>query len=339
MNKVKFAVIGCGNIGRRHIAVLDAEPQATLVAICDTNQAICEAQSQLYNQVPHYKDYQQLLAQVDCDFVNICTPHHLHKAMTLEAIKQGKNVLVEKPMALSVKDCEEMNQAAQKAGVKLYVVKQNRFNTPVRLLKQVLDAGKLGEVYMVKCDVLWNRYQGYYDESPWRGKKSLEGGALFTQVSHFIDLLVWWFGDVTDAKAHLNTKSHQIEIEDCGNASIIFESGVMGSITWTTSVYSKNYEGSITIVGEKGTIKIGGKYLNKIEYWDVEAWPLDTSIEYTDKPNLYGKYQGTSSNHPFVIEHIIQNFQQKSGDVVEGTEGIKSIRAIEMIYDSTKPHG
>ncbi|HAS47579.1 MAG TPA: hypothetical protein DCS93_44290 [Microscillaceae bacterium] len=336
MNKVKFAVIGCGNIGRRHIAVLDADPKATLTAICDTNQALGEEQSQLYNNVPVYQDYLQLLAQVDCDFVNICTPHHLHKEMTLKAIEYGKNVLVEKPMALSVADCEEMNNAAQKAGVKLYVVKQNRFNTPVRLLKQVIDSSRLGEIYMVKCDVLWNRYQGYYDESPWRGKKALEGGALFTQVSHFIDLLVWWFGDVVDAKAHLSTKSHQIEIEDCGNASIVFESGVMGAITWTTSVYSKNYEGSITIVGEKGTIKIGGKYLNKIEYWDVEAWPLDTSIEYTDKPNLYGKYQGTSSNHPFVIEHIIQSFQQNSGEVVEGTEGIKSIRAIEMIYNNTQ---
>lgn len=336
MNKVKFAIIGCGNIGRRHIAVVDAEENAQLVAIADINKEVILQQSQLYNNVPYYEDYKTLLKEVDCDFVNICTPHFLHYEMTLEAIKHGKNVLVEKPMALSVKDCKAMNEAAEKAGVKLYVVKQNRFNTPVRLLKQVLDAGKLGNIYMVKCDVLWNRYQGYYDESPWRGEKALEGGALFTQVSHFIDLLVWWFGDVTEAKAHLSTKSHQIEIEDCGNASIIFDSGVMGAITWTTSVYSKNYEGSITIIGEKGTIKIGGKYLNKIEYWDVEAWPLDTSIEYSDKPNLYGKYQGTSSNHPFVIQHIIQNFNQNSGDVVEGTEGIRSIEAIEMIYNNTK---
>ncbi|WP_299456772.1 Gfo/Idh/MocA family oxidoreductase [uncultured Microscilla sp.] len=336
MNKVKFAVVGCGNIGRRHIAVVDAEPNAELVAISDIDESICEEQSQLYNNVSWYNDYHQLLVNTDCDFVNICTPHYLHKEMTLTAIAEGKNVLVEKPMALSVEDCEEMNKAAKEAGVKLYVVKQNRFNTPVRLLKQLLDSGKLGQVYMVKCDVLWNRYQGYYDESPWRGKKALEGGALFTQVSHFIDLLVWWFGDVIDAKTHLSTKSHEIEIEDCGNASIVFDSGTMGAITWTTSVYSKNYEGSITIVGENGTIKIGGKYLNKIEYWDVQAWPLDTTIEYTDKPNLYGKYQGTSSNHPFVIEHIIQNFNQDTGDVVEGTEGIKSIKAIEMIYNNAK---
>lgn len=336
MDKVKFAIIGCGSIGRRHIAVVDAEANATLTAISDINQNIRIEQSELYNNIPHYENYEELLKTEDCDFVNICTPHYLHKEMTLKAIEYGKNVLVEKPMALSVADCEEMNKAAHDAGVKLYVVKQNRYNTPVRLLKQVIDSNRLGEIYMVKCDVLWNRYQGYYDESPWRGKKNLEGGALFTQVSHFIDLLVWWFGDVVDAKAHLSTKSHQIEIEDCGNASIIFESGVMGALTWTTSVYSKNYEGSITIVGEKGTIKIGGKYLNKIEYWDVEAWPLDTSIEYTDKPNLYGKYQGTSSNHPFVIEHIIQSIQQNSGEVVEGTEGIKSIRAIEMIYNSTQ---
>ena len=193
MDEVKFIIIGCGNIGKRHAAVIDAEVNAEIAAICDIDQAVCKKLSELYGNIPHHDNYHELLAHTDSDFVNICTPHHLHKEMTLAAIDHGKNVLVEKPMALSIKDFEAMNTAAQKAGVRLYVVKQNRFNTPVRLLKQVLDSGRLGEVYMIKCDVLWNRYQEYYDSSPWRGLKALEGGALFTQVSHFIDLLVWWF--------------------------------------------------------------------------------------------------------------------------------------------------
>lgn len=335
-NKVKFAIVGCGSIGKRHIAVLDAEPNAGIVAICDIDEKKCKELSALYNNIPYFTSYEELLKKADADIINVVTPHALHAEMAIKAANHKFNVLVEKPMALSLKDCKEMNEAANKNNVKLWVVKQNRYNVPVKLAKNAIDKGMLGKIFMIKCDVLWNRYQGYYDESPWRGKLKQEGGALFTQASHFIDLLVWWCGDVKEVKAHVETQNHQIETEDTGSAILKFSSGTIGSLNWTTCVYNKNYEGSITIIGERGTIKIGGQYLNKIEYWDVQGYPLQEGIEYTDKPNSYGKYQGTSSNHDKVIKAIIAKIDDQDADVVEGFEGMKCIDAIEKIYNAVK---
>ena len=336
MKKTKFAVVGCGSIGKRHIAVLDAEPNAEVVAICDENEARCKEQSELYGGIPYYLSLKELLNNVEADVISIATPHDLHKDMTIEAVNHKFNVLVEKPMALSLSDCKAMNEAAAKNDVKLWVVKQNRYNVPVKLAKDAIDKKMLGKIFMVKCDILWNRYQGYYDESPWRGKINREGGALFTQASHFIDLLVWWCGDVTEVKSLAETQNHSIETEDSGSAVLKFTSGTIGSLTWTTCVYNKNYEGSITIVGEYGTIKIGGQYLNKIEYWDVRGYPLQEGIEFSDKPNAYGKYQGTSSNHDKVINAILAKINNREADIVEGFEGMRCIDAIEKIYNSIR---
>ncbi|MCE3258652.1 MAG: oxidoreductase domain protein [Bacteroidetes bacterium] len=336
MNKIKFAVVGCGSIGKRHIAVLDAEPNAEIVAICDINEALCKEQSALYNNIPWFTSYEKMLNEINADVINVVTPHALHAPMTIQAANKGFNILVEKPMALTVADCKAMNEAAVKNNVKLWVVKQNRHNVPVKLAKNAIDKGMLGKIFMVKCDILWNRYQGYYDDSPWRGKKKEEGGALFTQASHFIDLLVWWCGDVVDVKAYIATQNHNIETEDSGNAVLKFSSGALGSLNWTTCVYNKNFEGSITIVGEKGTIKIGGQYLNKIEFWDVNGYPLQEGVEFTDKPNAYGKYQGTSSNHDKVVKTIIEKMGNTPSDIqaVEGFEGMRCVEAIEKIYNS-----
>jgi len=338
IKKIKFAVVGCGSIGKRHIAVLDAEPEAEIVAICDIDENKCKEQSALYKNIPYYTSYEKMISEVKADIINIVTPHALHAPMTIKAANLKFNVLVEKPMALSMSDCHQMNEAAEKNDVKLWVVKQNRHNVPVKLTKDAIDRGMLGKIFMIKCDILWNRYQGYYDESPWRGKKGEEGGALFTQASHFIDLLVWWCGDVKSVKAMMETQNHNIETEDSGNAVLKFSSGTIGSINWTTCVYNKNYEGSITIVGEHGTIKIGGQYLNKIEFWDVSGYPLQEGVEFTDKPNAYGKYQGTSSNHDKVIKTIIETMRNKhvSVNAVEGFEGMRCVDAIEKIYNSTK---
>ncbi|MFZ4784408.1 MAG: Gfo/Idh/MocA family protein [Flavobacteriales bacterium] len=336
MRKIKFAVVGCGSIGRRHIAVLDADPNAEIVAICDINQEACKSQSELYDGIPYYTDYLEMLKAVDADVINVVTPHALHKTMAIEAMNHGFNTLVEKPMALTASDCAEMNEASSRTGKKLWVVKQNRHNVPVRLAKQAIDDGRLGKIFMIKCDILWNRYQGYYDESPWRGKLEKEGGALYTQASHFVDLLIWWCGDITEVKAFAETQNHNIETEDSGIAVLKFDSGTLGSLVWTTCVYHKNYEGSITIVGEKGTIKIGGQYLNKMECWDVEGFPLPEGIDFNDKPNAYGKYQGTSSNHDKVINHIINELNLINANNVEGTEGIRSISAIEKIYSNIR---
>lgn len=334
IKKIRFAIVGCGSIGKRHIAVLDNDPNAEIVAISDIDKEKCVDLSSLYNNIPYYTSYDKMISEIKADVINIVTPHALHAEMAIKAVNKGFNVLVEKPMALSVEDCKRMIEEAEKNKVKLWVVKQNRHNVPVKLAKDAIDKGMLGKILMVKCDILWNRYQGYYDDSPWRGKKQEEGGALFTQASHFIDLLVWWCGDVTKVRAQMATQNHKIETEDSGNAILEFSSGALGSLNWTTCVYNKNYEGSITIIGEFGTIKIGGQYLNKIEFWDVRGYPLQEGIEFTDKPNSYGKYQGTSSNHDKVIQTIIEKISNKPVDidVVEGLEGMRCVDAIEKIY-------
>jgi predicted dehydrogenase len=332
MTKIKFAIVGCGSIGKRHIAVLDADPEAEIIAICDSDENKCKELSSLYNGLTYYTSYKDMLNSVKCDVVNVVTPHHMHADMSIEALNKGFNVLVEKPMALTEVDCKRMNETAIKSGKKLWVVKQNRFNVPIRLAKDLIDSNRLGKIFIVKCDVLWNRYQGYYDDSSWRGVKECEGGSLYTQASHFIDLLVWWFGDVVSAKTNIETQNHQIETEDTGLSVVKFSNDALGSIIWTTCVYNKNYEGSITIIGEKGTIKIGGQYLNKIEYWEVEGYPLPEGIDFSDKPNAYGKYQGTSSNHDKVISSIISQLKGRAYETVDGFEGIRSIKAIELIY-------
>jgi predicted dehydrogenase len=331
---VRFGVIGCGSIGSRHLAVLEKQADARIVAVCDIERERSERFSALYGHVPAYVDYADLLRDPNVEVVNICTPHGLHAAMSIAASKAGKHVVVEKPMALTTCDAQAMIEAAEQSKVRLMVVKQNRYNVPIALTREALAAGRLGRVFMVQCNVLWNRHDGYYRDSNWRGRRDLEGGVLYTQVSHFIDLMIWWFGDVVRSEAWIETRNHAVEIEDCGIASLEFASGVMGSLMWTTCVYNRNYEGSITIVGEKGTIKIGGQYLNKIEFWDVQSHPLPEDVEWVDQPNVYGKYQGSSSNHDKVMRDVVVDLLQQRHSVVEGDEGMKTINAIERIYQS-----
>lgn len=335
MRKIKFAIVGCGSIGARHLTVINAEEQAEIVAVCDIKKELAQKYSDQYD-VKFFTEYTEMLKSIKADVVCICTPHHLHAPMAIQAANAGIHILVEKPMALTTKDAEQMMQAAKQNKVKLMIVKQNRYNTPVLLAKEALESKKLGKVYMVQCNVLWNRYEEYYLNSEWRGRKDMEGGALYTQVSHFIDLLTWWFGDIADAYTITDTKNHDIEIDDCGSSIIKFGTGIMGTLNWTTCVYNKNYEGSITIIGEYGTIKIGGQYLNKIEYWDVRAYPLPENIDFSDKPNAYGKYQGSSSNHDKVIKDAISLLTNQKQNMVEGEEGLRSVKAIEKIYNGIK---
>lgn len=317
------------------MAVLDANADTEVVGLCDLDESKVKALSELYGGIPYFTDVETMLNQSNPDVVSIATPHKLHAPQAITCLNAGKHVLVEKPMALTSTDALEMIAAAEKNNKKLWVVKQNRFNVPVALTNDAIKSNKLGKIYMVKCDVLWNRNKEYYVNSAWRGHKSEEGGALFTQVSHFIDLLYWWLGDIDKASSFTSTMLHDIDIEDNGVANLKFESGTLASITWTTCVFNKNYEGSILIVGEKGTIKIGGTYLNKIEFWDVENHPLDENIEFNDLPNNYGKYQGTSSNHDKVVASLVQEIRFGNVKNVEGYEGIKSVELIERIYNTT----
>lgn len=337
MKPVQIGIVGCGNIGKRHVAVADAEPGANILAVCDSDEAVMKHYRDEYQIAHGFTRFDDMLALPDLELVNICTPHAWHATMAIQAMRAGKHVLVEKPMALHGSDSQKMIDVSKETGRKLMVVKQNRYNVPVSITKEALDAGRLGKIFMVQCHVLWNRHQGYYNESPWRGQLKEEGGALHTQASHFIDLLIWWFGDVVHANTALATRNHAIEIEDCGQAHLEFASGVMGSLVWTTCVYNKNFEGSITIIGENGTIKIGGQYLNKIEFWDVASFPLP-AVDFNDKPNAYGKYQGTSSNHHFVLHDAVAAVRgdNKQNQIVYGEEGMKTIEAIEKIYQHAR---
>lgn len=331
-DNLKFAVVGCGHIGKRHVSVISAETDARLVAVCDTDSEKLSIEAVTASGAKTYTDFQQMLATEDFDVICICTPHGLHASMSIAAAKAGKHILVEKPMGLSVSESEEMIRVAEEEGVRLFVVKQNRYNTPIKLTQKALNENRLGKIFMVQCNVMWNRNQAYYQQSPWRGKMDSEGGALHTQVSHFLDLMVWWFGKIKESKTIMDTLNHEIEIEDAGVSALRFESGVIGSLFWTTCVYNVNYEGSITIIGEKGTIKIGGKYLNEIEFWDVQSYPLPADLEFDDKPNEYGTYQGSSSNHDQLIHSMVSQIIENRRGVVEGKEGLKTIEAIEKIY-------
>jgi UDP-N-acetyl-2-amino-2-deoxyglucuronate dehydrogenase len=332
MPLVKFAVVGCGNVGSRHLAVIQAQEGATIAGFCDIDPGKLERQGALYEGAKAYSSIDDLLRHSDADVVNVCTPHYLHREHTLQAIRAGRHVLVEKPMALRACDCDEMIDAAGKAGTLLMVVKQNRYNVPVALTREAVDRGRLGRILMAQCNVIWNRWDGYYAQSTWLGRKEFEGGALYTQVSHFIDLLIWLVGEVVDAGGRIETKNHSVEIEDCGTAWLRFAEGAMGSLLWTTCAYHKNLEGSITLVGERGVVKIGGEYLNRIEHWDVEGFPLPAGIEWVDRPNAYGNYQGTSSNHDKVIRDVVRRVKHEDFRIVSGEEARKTVRAIELIY-------
>jgi UDP-N-acetyl-2-amino-2-deoxyglucuronate dehydrogenase len=333
---VKFAVIGCGAIGARHLAVVAAEPTARLAAICDTDLSRCRHLSQIYGNVPYFTKYEDLLRQSDAAVCNVCTPHALHAPIAIAAARAGKHVLVEKPMALSSRDAENMIAAAERHRVRLMVVKQNRYNAAVLATRTAIQKGALGPILMVQTNVLWHRPERYYTESPWRGRADLDGGALWTQVSHFVDLMIWWCGDVVDATAKLAVRKHDIAIEDCGTAQLRFAGGAMGTIFWTTCAPSRNIEGSITLVGRDGLVKIGGAYLNKIEQWDVRGIPTPSSSESTDAANEYGTYQGTSSNHPRVIADVVRDVLSGDTAVVDGREGLRTVRAIERIYGNAE---
>lgn len=331
---IKFAVVGCGHIGKRHLAVIESDPQAELVAFCDVDREKLEKYDTQYPNAVAFTDYERMLRESDADIISICTPHGFHSIMSIQAAYAGKHVLVEKPMALTSIESERMIAAAEENDVKLYVVKQNRYNQPIMLTKQALDEGRLGRPLMVQCNVIWNRNDAYYEQSAWRGNRHLEGGALQTQVSHFLDLMVWWFGDIDQAKTIMDTLNHTIQIEDCGASALRFSSGVIGSLLWTTCAYQQNFEGSLTVIAERGIIKIGGKYLNEIEHWNVADYAKPTDLPLDDRPNNYGTYQGSSSNHDKLITDLIDQLVERRNGVVEGNEGLKTIRAIERIYSA-----
>lgn len=331
----RFAIVGYGNIGRRHAEHILRHNEASLTLICDNNPAQYAALLAKRPDIIFCENFSAVLQNENIDIVNICTPNYLHAEMSIAALRAGKHVVCEKPMALSSLDCDAMNEAAVLSGKKLFVVKQNRYNPPVVAVKKLLEDGKLGRVYQVAVNCFWNRNETYYLQSGWHGKKALDGGCLFTQCSHFIDILYYLIGDVYAISGLMANQGHNdtVEFEDSGAFLLKSATGVLVSINFSTCTYQKNMEGSITIIAENGTVKIGGQYLNTIDYQQLLCPPI-ANLPLGNLPNDYGAYQGSMSNHDKVIQNVIDTLQGRDTIATDGYSGQQVVAIIESMYAS-----
>jgi len=331
---IKFAIVGCGRIAQRHAEHISKRGQ--LVAVCDIAQEKAEQLAATYG-AKAYTNYADMLAnEKDIDVIAVCSPNGLHAQHSIDGLKAGFHVLCEKPMGLTIKECGEMIQTAERANKRLFAIKQNRYNPPVAAVKELIDAGKLGNVLSVQLSCFWNRNTDYYANS-WKGTKDLDGGTLFTQFSHFIDLLYWLIGDVEDVAAYMGNYAHQgiIEFEDTGVVILKFTNGAIGTVNYTVNSFDKNMEGSLTIFGDKGTIKIGGQYLNELEYQQIQDYRIENLPE-GNKANNYGSYTGSMSNHDKVYDNLIEVLMHNAPITTSSYEGMKTVEIIEKIYKAAQ---
>lgn len=328
----RFALVGCGNISNRHAE--NVNRVGSLAAVCDIDRQRADSVASKYNCKAFYAIDELLNQEKDIDVVVVCTPNGLHAAHTIKSLKAGKHVLCEKPMCLTTKEGIELVKTAEEFRRKIFVVKQNRYNEPVQHIRKLLDENKLGKIFSFQINCFWNRPQAYYLNT-WRGTKTLDGGILYTQFSHFIDLLYWFLGEVETVdgyKKNFLNRDH-FEIEDTGVAILKMKSGAIGTLNYTINTYLKNLEGSFSIFGEKGSIKIGGQYLNTLEWFDVNGEPIPDLIV-APSANDYGFYQGSMSNHHKVYDELILSLDG-NGSLLEAKMAIATIEIIEKIYAAT----
>lgn len=334
--KLNFAILGLGNIGSRHVG--HARMFGNLIAACDADASKLARNDNLPEDLLTFQSYDEMLARIHglVDVIAVCTPNYLHCEHTVQALEAGFHVLCEKPMALTTRDCGKMINAAERNNRRLFVVKQNRYNPPVKALKAILDRGELGRILSAHLNCFWNRNEAYY-ESSWKGKKALDGGCLFTQFSHFVDLLYWIVGDVRDLSVYCDNFVHKdsVEFEDSGVVALRFENGALGSINFTINSFKQNMEGSLTLFCEKGTVKVGGQYLNELEYQRLEGTTIE-NVNVTNGANDYGTYQGSMSNHDQVYENVIDVLTNDGVIGTSGYEGLKTVEIIERIYASVR---
>lgn len=331
--KIKIAFVGCGRISHNHFESLkQLGDEAELVAVCDCVPERAEEAAKKYKTKAVF-DYDTMLKEVDCDLVAIATPSGLHPEMGIKAAQAGRHVITEKPMAIDIKGADSLIHACDKAGVRLFVIKQNRLNTTMQLLKGAVDKGRFGEIYAAHVNVFWQRPQEYYDLAPWRGTWALDGGAFMNQASHYVDTLYWLIGDVAEVMAITDTLARNTEAEDTGSAVLKFKSGAIGSINVTMLTYPKNFEGSVTVLGEKGSVKIGGVAINKIEQWEFSSYDDDDKlIEQSNyaPPNVYG------FGHLPYYKNVFALLRGEKAPETDGRTGKKSLEIILAIYESSK---
>jgi UDP-N-acetyl-2-amino-2-deoxyglucuronate dehydrogenase len=334
-DKLRFGLIGSGRIGSRHAEHINNLGE--LMGVCDVVTEKAEKLATQYS-CRSFTDVDVFLKELQgkVDVISICTPNGLHATHSIKALKAGFHVLCEKPMAINVADCGEMIKTAEQYNKRLFAIKQNRFNPPVAAVKEALDNGILGKIYSIQLSCFWNRNEDYYKNS-WKGTRELDGGTLYTQFSHFIDLLYWIVGDVKIAHGISRNYAHEgiIEFEDSGVAILEFYNGAIGTVNYTVNSFNKNMEGSLTIFAEKGTVKIGGQYLNELEYQSIENFEFK-DLPKGNAPNNYGTYVGSMSNHGLVYENLIDVLQNNASISTSAFEGLKTVEIIDKIYQSMK---
>ena len=333
---VKFAVIGCGHIGKRHAEMVMGNPRSKLVALCDSRPK--EDLGVEKYDVPVFSTMEDLLnSDVEIDVVNICTPNGLHAEHCIKALESGKHIVCEKPMGLTTASCERVIYKALKVSRQVFVVMQNRYSPPSVWLKDIVKSGKIGDVFMVQLNCYWNRDDRYYKKGGWKGTADLDGGTLFTQFSHFIDIMYWIFGDITDIEGQFDdfTHTHSTDFEDSGMVNFRFVKGGMGCLNYSTAVWNANLESSITVIGSKGSVKVGGQYMNEVEYCNVEDYEMPELPE-SNPPNDYGPYKGSAANHHYIIENVIETLEGSNSATTNALEGLKVVDIIERIYSLKK---
>lgn len=336
MKKIHFAVAGCGHIGKRHAEMILRDEGAGLLALCDIlppKELNIEA-----FEVPFFTDFADMLASsLPIDVVNICTPNGLHASMAIRALEAGCHVVIEKPMALSRTEAEKVVYTALKHRKQAFCVMQNRYSPPSVWMKEMVESGRLGEIYMVQLNCYWNRDERYYKAGGWHGDAALDGGTLFTQFSHFVDIMYWLFGDIRDIQARFADFNHArlTAFEDSGIVNFRFVNGGIGSFCYSTSVWDKNMESSMLIVARNGSVKIGGQYLDKVEYCHVKDYALP-QLPPTNPGNDYGAYKGSAQNHHYVIRNVVNVLSGSSSESITTNvlEGLKVVDIIQRIYRS-----
>ena len=336
MSNIKFGVIGFGHIGKRHARMVQLNEECELVAACDT---LGEANFDLTDyKIPFYSSAEEMLEKESTiDVVCVCTPNGLHATHANIALEKGKHVVVEKPMGLSKANCENLIFKALNVNKHIFCVMQNRYSPPSIWLKEMVSSGKLGDIYNVQINCYWNRDDRYYfkneEKHLWKGSKTLDGGTLFTQFSHFIDLMYWIFGDITDIQAKFDNFSHQhsIEFEDTGLVNFRFLTGGMGCLNYSSSVWDTNLESSVTVVAQHGTIKVGGQYMNEVEYCNIKDYTFEPLPE-SNPANDYGTYKGSANNHPYIFENVVDVLKNRKPISTNALEGMKVVDIIERIY-------
>jgi len=331
--KINIAVVGCGRIAENHLQSINQHSERLVLrAVCDTNQAALEKASNQYC-VDAFSSLGDLLKVSDIDLVSICTPSGIHAQQVIQVAQSGCHVLTEKPMATRWQDGLEMVKACDAANVRLFVVKQNRRNATLQLLKKAIQQGRFGKIYLANINVFWTRPQEYYDQAAWRGTWEFDGGAFMNQASHYIDLIHWLLGPVESVQAMMGTLARSIQTEDTGVMNIRWRNGAMGSVNVTMLTYPKNYEGSITILGEKGTVRIGGVAVNEIQQWDfADSQPEDEQIKSANyhTTSVYGL------GHPLYYDNVIQTLQGIEEPETDGREGLTSLELLTAAYRSAR---